>query len=133
MMHPLYTELLTITENPNHIAAINTAAVPDNPETFRKGMYKATSIAPAIPAGRRYDKECFWGKFEAKFIWHTAWMGPEIRKDDAARWLQAMRESAQRRGQVWPPKPVFIPMATTPAPWDGKNEKPGSIPRDGKN
>lgn len=131
-MHALYIELLTLTDNPNNIDAIRTAAVPDNPETFRKGMYKATSIAPAIPSGRRYAKECFWGKFEAKFIWHTACMGPEVRKNNVAKWLRETREAAQRRGQAWPPKPIFVPMATTPGAWNGKNEKPGRVPRDGK-
>lgn len=132
MKHPLYDELRTLTDNPNHIAAINTAAVSDTPEGFRKAMYRAVSIAPTVPTGRRYAKECFWAKFEAKFIWHTAWHGPEARKDNAARWLRARREEAQTRGHEWPPKPVFIPMATTPAPWDGKNERPGQVPRDGK-
>lgn len=132
MKHPIYIELRTLTDNPNHIAAIKTAAVNGTPETLRKAMCRAVSIAPAIPSGKRYAKECFWAKFQSKFIWHTAWMGPESRKDSAARWLRAMREAAQRRGQAWPPEPIFIPQATTPAPWDGRNEKPGRVPRDGK-
>lgn len=132
MKHQIYIELRALTDNPNTIAAIETASFPNTPESFRKALCKSTHIAPDVPNGRKYAKWCFWGKFEAKFIWHTAWLGSEARKDSAARWLRAMRESAQKRGQAWPPKPIFMPVVATPIPWDGKNEKPGRVPMDGK-
>lgn len=132
MRHPLYDELRTLTDNPHVIAAINTADISGAPAELLRGLEKTVSIMPEIPTGKRFSKECFWGKFQAKFIWHTAWHGPEVRKDSAEKWLRTRREEAQTRGQEWPPKPVFIPVSTTPDPWDGRNEKPGNVPRDGK-
>ena len=132
MRHALYDELRMLTDNPHVIAAIETAAITDTPETFRAGLYRATSVMPEIPKGNRFSKDCFWAKFQEKFIWHTAFGTHPAKKNRAAEWLQEQRESAQRRGHAWPPKPVFMPVSTTPQPWDGRNEKPGNVPRDGK-
>lgn len=129
MRHPIYNELRMLTDNPYVIAAIETAAVSDTPKTFREGLYRATSVMPEPPKGRQVSRECFWGKFNAKFIWHTAWKGPEVRKDNAAQWLRELREAAQRGNHIWPPKPIFVPAATVPEPWEGKEEKPGRVPR----
>lgn len=107
MRHALYDELRTLTDNPHVIAAIETAAVSDTPETFRAGLYRATSVLPEIPKGKRFSKDCFWGKFQAKFVWHTAWHGPEVRKDSAEKWLRERREEAQTRGHAWPPKAIL--------------------------
>ena len=107
MRHPLYDELRLLTDNPNVHAAIETAAITDAPAGFREGLYRATSVMPKTPQGKRFSKECFWGKFESKFIWHNAWRGPEVRKESAAKWLRERREEAQTRGHAWPPKPIF--------------------------
>ena len=131
-MNTLYTELRTLTDNPHVWAAIETAAIEGAPEGLLRGLEKSVSILPAIPPGKRFSKECFWGKFQAKFVWHTAFGKDDVRKDSAARWLQAMREAAQRRDKPWPPTPKFIPSVTVPEVWTGKNEKPGRVPRDGK-
>lgn len=131
-MNPLYHELRTLTDNPYTIAAINTAALPDVPEGLLRGLEKSASILPEIPTGKRFAKESFWAKFQAKFVWHTAFGKDGARKENAARWLRSMREAAQRRGQHWPPKPIFMPAVTMPEPWEGKDEKPGGVPKDGK-
>ena len=128
-MNDLYDELRTITDNPQTIAAINTAAITGAPAEMLRKLGKQVSILPEVPAGQRFAKECFWSKFQAKFIWHTAFGKDKIRKENAARWLRAMREAAQRRGHAWPPIPVFVPAVTIPEPWTGKDEKPGRVPR----
>lgn len=132
MKHPLYDELRTLTDNPHVWAAIETAAIEGAPEGLLRGLEKSVSILPAIPPGKRFAKECFWSKFQAKFVWHTAFGKDSARKDSAARWLRAMREAAQRRDKPRPPTPKFIPSVTMPEAWTGKDEKPGRVPRDGK-
>ncbi len=131
-MNPLYAELRTLTDNPHVIAAIDTAAIPGAPAEMLRKLEKQVSILPELPARQRFAKECFWAKFQAKFVWHTAFGKDDARKENAARWLQAMREAAQRRGQQWPPKPIFLPAVTMPEVWEGKQEKPGRVPREGK-
>lgn len=131
-MNDLYSELRTLTDNPHVIAAINTAAITGAPAEMLRKLEKTVSILPEIPAGQRFAKECFWAKFHAKFVWHTAFGKDDDRKDSAARWLQAMREAAQRRGQQWPPKPIFLPAVTMPEVWEGKQEKAGRVPMEGK-
>lgn len=131
-MTTLYDELRTLTDNPHIIAAIKTAAISGVPNELLRGLEKSVSILPEIPTQKRFAKECFWAKFQAKFIWHTAFGKDEIRKESAARWLRAMREAAQRRNRQWPPKPMFVPAVTMPEAWTGKDEKPGRVPREGK-
>lgn len=131
-MNALYHELRTLTDNPHVWAAIETAAIEGAPAEMLRGLEKSVSILPAIPPGKRFAKECFWSKFQAKFVWHTAFGKDSARKDSAARWLREMREAAQRRGNTWPPTPKFAPAVTVPEPWEGKQEKPGRVPRDGK-
>jgi len=121
-MNPLYSELRTLTDNPHVIAAIDTAAIPGAPAEMLRKLEKSVSIMPELPAGHRLAKECFWAKFQGKFVWHTAFGKDDARKENAARWLQAMREAAQRRGQQWPPKPIFLPAVTMPEVWEGKQE-----------
>ena len=133
MKHPLYDELRALTDNPHVWAAIDTAAIEGAPEGLLRGLEKSVSILPAIPPGKRFSKECFWGKFQAKFVWHIAFGKDDARKDSAARWLRAMREAAQHRNHLWPPTPKFVPAVTVPEPWIGMDEKPGRVPRDGKN
>jgi len=124
-MNPLYSELRAITDNPHVIAAIDTAAIPGAPAEMLRKLEKQVSILPEIPAGQHFAKECFWSKFQGKFVWHTAFGKDAARKESVARWLQAMREAAQRRKQQWPPKPIFMPAVTMPEAWEGKQEKPG--------
>jgi hypothetical protein len=106
-MNTLYHELRLLTDNPHVIAAIDTAAIEGAPVYLLHGLEKTVSILPETPAGHRFAKECFWAKFQAKFVWHTAFGKDDARKEGAARWLLAMREAAQSRGQHWPPKPIF--------------------------
>ena len=106
-MKPLYQELRLLTDNPHVIAAIDTAAIEGAPAELLRGLEKFVSILPEIPPGKRFSKECFWAKFQAKFVWHMAFSKNDARKDSAARWLRAMREAAQSKGQHWPPKPIF--------------------------
>lgn len=140
-MTTLYDELLTLTaddspgSNPEGAAAaIRTARIAGTPDVFRKEMCVKTArfIVPTIPDGMEYSKDCFWREFQAKFIWHRAWMGTDAQKESSAAWLRKERETAQRRGNVWPPKPTFRPAVKLPMPWDGRNEKAGRVPVDGK-
>lgn len=131
-MNPLYHELRTLTDNPNVIAAINTAAITGAPAEMLRKLEKRVYILPEVPAGQRFAKECFWAKFQAKFVWHSAFGKDDARKESATRWLRAMREAAQRRNQQWPPKPIFVPAVTMPDAWEGKDERAGRVPRDGK-
>lgn len=132
-MTTLYAELRTLTDNPHVIAAIDTAAIPGATYIQLRYLARTVRVSPEVPAGKRFAKECFWSKFQAKFVWHTAFSRDQYRKESAARWLRAMREAAQRRNRQWPPKPIFVPAVTIPEAWDGKQEKPGRVPRDGKN
>lgn len=107
MKHPLYDELRLLSDNPHVWAAINTAAIQGAPDEMLRKLEKQISILPEVPPGKRFAKECFWSKFQAKFVWHTAFGKDDVRKERAARWLRAMREAAQSKGQHWPPKPIF--------------------------
>lgn len=142
-MTPLYDELLTIAYSPQSpisnpdgaMSAIRTAAIPDTPEGFRQKMRDKTAsfILPEKPEGMEFNRDCFWRKFQQKFVWHRAWMGTPEQKRHAAEWLKKERETALRRGTAWPPNPVpFRPTVTLPKPWDGKEEKPGRVPRTGR-
>lgn len=131
-MTTLYDELKTLTDNPHVIAAINTAAIPGAPSGLLSALEKHVSILPKVPAGKRFLKDCFWAKFQSRFIWHTAFGDDQTRKESTARWLRSMREASQRRGYTWPPEPIFVPAVTVPEVWTGKEEKPGRVPRDGK-
>lgn len=131
-MTSLYSELRTLTDNPNVIAAIDTAAIAGAPAELLRKLEKSVSILPEVPTGQRFAKECFWAKLDAKYVWHTAFGKDEYRKEIIALFLRTRREAAQRRNQQWPPKPIFIPAVTMPEVWEGKDEKPGRVPRDGK-
>jgi len=109
MKHPLYDELRTLTDNPHVWAAIDTAAIEGAPAEMLQNLEKQVYILPAIPPGKRFSKECFWGKFQAKFVWHTAFGKDSARKDSAARWLQAMREA----GMNFDYSPTTIILCTT--------------------
>lgn len=131
-MHALYQELITMTGEASPArfpeqaaAAIRTAAIPNTPDGFRRDMEAKTRhfIMPPVPDGQTFARGSFWSDFRAKFIWHKAWKGDALQKDNAAAWLKKQREDAQRRGTAWPPKPVFQKAVAQPAPWDGKNEK----------
>jgi len=140
-MTTLYHELLTLTVEgspiPNHEGAAQSIRIASNlytPAEFRKEMRDKTVhfIMPTRPDEMEYSKDCFWRQFQQKFVWHKAWMGTLEQRESAAEWLRKERETAQRRGNAWPPVPMFRPMVLMPEPWDGKEEKPGRIPRTGK-
>lgn len=142
-MTPLYSELLTLTystetpiANPDGaMHAVRTAALPDLPELFRKDMRDkcAHFILPEKPDGMEFSRDCFWREFQQKFVWHRAWMGTPEQKKHAAEWLAGERQKALKRGTAWPPKPLpFRAKVTMPQPWDGKEEKAGRVPRNGK-
>lgn len=143
-MIPLYNELLTLCYSPESpvsnpegaMQSVSTAAIPDAPEQFRQDMRDkcARFILPEKPEGMEFSPNCFWREFQQKFIWHRAWMGTPEQKRHAAEWLRKERETALRRGKQWPPKPLpFRAKVAIPQPWDGKEEKAGRVPRDGKN
>ena len=142
-MTNLYDELLALTvspgtpiQNPDGAKyAILTAALPGLPEQLCREMEAKTArfIMPEKPDGMEYNRDCFWREFQQKFIWHRAWMGTPEQKLHAAEWLKGQRETALRRGKKWPPNPLpFRPKVTMPTPWEGKDEKAGRVPRDGK-
>ena len=142
-MTPLYNELLSLIASPDTpvsnpdgaMSAIKTAAIPDLPEQLRREMESKTFrfILPTKPEGAEFNRDCFWREFQQKFIWHRAWMGTPEQKRHAAEWLKSQREMALRRNQAWPPKPLpFRAKVTMPMPNDGKEERPGRVPRDGK-
>lgn len=142
-MTPLYDELISIAASPETPvsnpdgakSAVLTAALPDLPEQLRREMEKTTArfILPGKPDGMEFSKDCFWREFQQKFVWHRAWCGTVEQKKHAAEWLKKERETALRRGKQWPPKPLpFRLKVALPMPNDGRDEKPGRIPRDGK-
>jgi hypothetical protein len=137
----LYNELITLTvegspiQNPEGAAqSIRTAKIAGAPEKMRKEMRDMTArfILPAVPEGMQFARSTFWDKFVQKFVWNRAWTGTDEQKERAAEWLQRERTVAQNRGRTWPPNPTFRPVVAVPQPWDGKEEKPGRIPRTGK-
>lgn len=142
-MNPLYLELLSIAYSPSSpianpegaMQSIRTAALPDLPEEMRKGMYDkcARFILPEKPDGLEFSKDCFWRQFQQRFVWYRAWMGTSEQKSRAAEWLKSQRETALRRGNQWPPNPLpFRHKTVMPEPWDGKEERPGRMPIEGK-
>jgi len=155
-MTTIYEELTTLCagesycQNPEGaLSSIRIAATPGTPQTMREAFRDRTArfIMPERPNGMEYSRDNFWRGFQQRFIWHRMWVGtPEqqqraadwLRKERetaqrrAADWLRKERETAQRRRQAWPPKPTFTPMVAVPQPWDGKDERPGKMPRDGK-
>lgn len=138
----IYHELIYLTaegtpaRNPEGARqAIGIAANQNSPLEFRRQMRDKTAhfILPEIPEGCEFSRDCFWSKFRAKFIWRKVWTGSDLEKETAAKWLQSQRETAQVRRQPWPPKPTFRKVAgPLPQPWDGKEERPGRVPRTGK-
>jgi len=141
VMTTIYEELHALTLEGSPIrypeqaqGAIKAASVPNTPEQFRREMRDATAemIMPARPINMAFSKDCFWREFQQKFVWHKAWMGTDEQKTSVAKWLRNQRETAQRRGNAYPPQPSFRPIVTMPEPWKGKDEKPGRVPMDGK-
>lgn len=132
--------MLTLEQSPianpeGAASAVRIAANANNPEQFRREMRDKTArfILPTKPDGTEYGKDCFWREFQQKFVWHRAWMGTPEQKRNAAEWLRKQREQAQRRGAAWPPNPLpFRAAVTLPQAWSGKDEKPGRVPRTGK-
>lgn len=142
-MTALTNELLAIIASPDTpvsnpdgaMSAIKTAAIPDTPEQLRREMETKTArfIMPEKPDGMEFNRDCFWRKFQQNFIWHRTWMGTPEQKRHAAEWLKGQRETALRRGKQYPPKPLpFRPKVALPMPNDGKGERAGRVPRDGK-
>ncbi len=138
-MHPLTYELRAICQDGSPIqnpegAASAIAIAEIAPDGMKKAMCEKTAafILPARPDNMEFSRDNFWSAFRAKFIWRKLWMGSDLEKDNAAAWLKVQRETAQRRGQQWPPKPAFRPKVSLPIPWDGIKERPGRMPRDGK-
>lgn len=140
-MTPLYNELYAlafsgIPSNPDGaMNAIKTAAMPDLPRYFCQEMRNKTArfILPEKPDGMEFSKDCFWREFQQKFIWHRMWCGTPEQKRYAAEWLKSQRETALRRNKQWPPNPLpFRQKVAIPQPLDGKDEKPGRLPRTGK-
>lgn len=140
-MTTIYDELRTLCadgspiQNPEQARhAISTAEIPGTPDKFRREMYDATAkhILPVRPPGMGFSRDCFWSKFRAKFVYRKAWMGSDQEKENAAAWLRSQRETAQRRGNAYPPAPSFRPVVVMPQPWDGKEERPGRVPIEGK-
>lgn len=79
---------------------------------------------PAIPAGQDFAKDSFWYKYRHRFMWWNA-----TRVMD---WYLSERDRAARMGAAFPPAPFFTKKSTVPAPWNGREEKAGRVPRTGK-
>lgn len=127
MTHPLYDELNLLAATDNGRAAVKIARTAQS----EYGLLKSTREAcrrsmrchffPEIPAGMMFQKDNFWAKFEVKGIWYKAWEGRDEHKEHAAAWLRKERETAIRRGDAWPPKPMFQKAVSLPQPKDGKS------------
>jgi len=121
-MKPIYAELLLLCETTQAKKAIESAAIEGTPEQFRKEMCKTTRkhVVPGIPEGQARLRECFWFSFNVKGVWECAWGTNDEKKDRLAEWLKEKRETAQRRGYEWPPKPIYQKAFTLPQPRTGK-------------
>ena len=83
---------------------------------------------PAIPPGKDFARDSFWWRYRERFARRRA-MGWQI-KEAAYDWFDREEKAAQLNGQPFPPKPVFSASAPpVPSAWDGRNEKPGRVPR----
>ena len=133
MTHALYLELLLLADHPNGKAAVNIAAnaqrtmSPDLRATYSVSM--RSHFFPHTPEGMTFYKNSFWAAFCVKMIWRKAWEGTDAQKDAAAAWLKERRETAIRRGEAWPPKPMFQKAVSLPQPRDGKDGANGWTPR----
>ena len=121
-MKPLYDELILLCETTQAKKAIESAAIENTPEEFRKQMCKETRkhVVPGIPEGQVRLKECFWFTCNVKGVWECAWGTNDEKKDRLAEWIRAKREATQRRGKAWPQKPIYQKAFTLPQPRTGK-------------
>jgi len=117
-MNALYAELQLLCTTDQATKAVQTAAIEGTPEEFRKEMCKATRkhVVPPLPTGYIRIKECFWFAFNVKGVWECTWGTNDEKKNRLAEWLKEKRESAQKRGAEWPPKPIFQKAFTLPQP-----------------
>lgn len=81
---------------------------------------------PTIPTGHDFIPGSFWYTYRAKFTRvHTPNLAAE-------QWYEREKRKAELSGAVFPPEPKFCkvqPARPVPQPWDGKNEKPGRVPK----
>ncbi len=121
-MKPLYAELTLLCTDDQARKSVANAAIEGTQEQFRKEMCKATRkhVVPEIPEGQVRIKECFWFSFNIKGVWECAWGTNDERKDRIAEWLKSKRETAQKHGREWPPKPIYQKAFNLPQPRTGK-------------
>lgn len=81
---------------------------------------------PAIPPNHDFARDTFWQKYRAGFI----------RKQPGRKewdWYYREKNFHELRQRQFPPKPVFCKVSgALPQPWDGRNERAGRVPREGK-
>ena len=85
-------------------------------------MKNAPHLLPPIPPGKDFAKDSFWYKYRHRFTW---------KKHEAAMdWYIEQRDRAALYKRQFPPVPIFQNIAPAmPQPWNGKDEKPGRVPR----
>lgn len=86
---------------------------------------------PAIPPGKDFARDTFWGRYVQRFARKRA-MGWHIREADYD-WFDREETKARLSGTEFPPAPIFQNVfSPVPQPNDGRDERPGRIPRTGK-
>lgn len=93
-------------------------------------MDKYFLTLPEIPAGQDFARDSFWWKYRERFErpMRYKWKVKKSSED----WFDKQKNSAELYQTPFPPKPIFRRVSPLPQVWDGKDEKPGKVPRTGK-
>ncbi len=93
-------------------------------------MSKYNLALPAIPDGCDFARDSFWWTYRErfaipmKFRWKV--------KPTAYEWFDREENTARLNEKPFPPKPIFRRVSPLPQPNDGRDERPGRLPRTGK-
>lgn len=126
MTTSLYNELLALLplarNQDGARAAIMTAKQPTLPEQFRRDMMRKTWLMwlPEMPEEQEFMRGTFWDVLSDAMPVRRLWLGSDERKQRLADWLKERRERAMKKGEAYPPKPIFRPQVVLPQPKDGK-------------
>lgn len=86
---------------------------------------------PEVPPRRDFAKDTFWWRYRERFTRRRA-NGWSI-KEAAFDWYDREEKAARLEGKAFPPAPVFTAATTAvPQPWDGREERPGRVPKTGR-
>lgn len=93
-------------------------------------MSKYKLDLPPTPDGQDFARDSFWWTYRERFAMRMKF-GWKVRPT-AFEWFDREQNTARLEGKPFPPVPIFRRVSSLPMPSDGKDEKPGRVPRTGK-